>query len=135
MNYYEEISRMLGVELGEEFSLKDNRTEKINNVRYKITQEAGLMYSITEMKWSRSTLMLAIIDGIYSVAKLPWKPKNGELYWHYSEAWDEALSCDWEGGFNDLLFWKCGNCFKTNEEAKAKGKDIMEQIRKEFEES
>lgn len=135
MNYYEEISRMLGVELGEEFSLKGNYTGDINRPRYKITQEAGLMYTITGMKWSRSTLMLAIIDGIYSVVKLPWKPRNGELYWHYSEAWKEGISCDWESGFNDLLLWKAGNCFRTEEEATAKGKEIMKQIRKEFEES
>lgn len=135
MNYYEEISKMLGVEPGEEFSLKGNNTGKINNSRYKITQEAGLMYTITGMKWSRSTLMLAIIDGTYSVVKLPWKPRNGEHYWHYSEAWNEGIPCDWEGGFNDLLLWKAGNCFRTEEEAKAKGKEIMEAIRKEFEES
>ena len=35
----------------------------------------------------------------------------------------------------DLLFWKVGNCFKTEEEAKTKGKEIMEQIQKEYEEA
>lgn len=45
MNYYKQIAEMLGIELGEEFSLKGNYTGEINRPRYKITQEEGLMYS------------------------------------------------------------------------------------------
>lgn len=135
MNYYEKIAEMLGVEPGEEFSLKGNNTGKINNSRYKITQEAGLMYTIAGMKWSRSTLMLAIIDGTYSVVKLPWKPKEGEKYWHYSEAWNEGIFSKWAGEYIDLICWKAGNCFKTKKEADIKGKGLMEALRKEFEES
>lgn len=41
----------------------------------------------------------------------------------------------WNDDLTDLLFWKAGNCFKTREEAEAKGKEIMEQIRKEYEEA
>ena len=39
MNYYKKIAEMLGVELGEEFSLKNNKTNELNECRYKITQE------------------------------------------------------------------------------------------------
>ena len=41
----------------------------------------------------------------------------------------------WNDDLTDLLFWKVGNCFKTEEEAATKGKEIMEQIKKEYEEA
>lgn len=54
MNYYKKIAEMLGVELGEEFSIKNIQTEDINRARYKITKENGLMYSIGGEEWNRS---------------------------------------------------------------------------------
>lgn len=135
MNYYKKIAEMLGVELGEEFSLKGNYTGEINRPRYKITQEEGLMYSIGSNEWNRSTILLTIINGSYSVVKLPWKPKKGEAYWHYSEVWREVISFEWEDCLYDFLLWKAGNCFKTKEEGDAKAKEIIEKLRKEYEEA
>ena len=135
MNYYKRIAEMLGVELEEEFSVKNYKTNELNRPRYKITQEEGIMYSIDREKWVRSVLLMSIINGSYSVVKLPWKPKKGEEYWHYSEAWDEGIPCKLEGGWFDLLLWKEGCCFKTKKEADTKGKAIVEQIKKEYEEA
>lgn len=135
MNYYKQIAEMLGVELGEEFSLKSNTTEKINNARYKIMQEDGLMYTVRGREWSRSTLMLTIINGTYSVVKLPWKPKEGDKYYYYSAANDLVNYARWDDLDIELISWKAGNCFKTEEEAKTKGKELMETIKKEYEEA
>ena len=85
MNYYKKIAEMLGVELGEEFRLKENKTKNILIPRYKITQEEGLMYSVNRNEFDRSVSLMSIINGSYSIVKLPWKPKKGEVYWHYSE--------------------------------------------------
>lgn len=96
MNYYKEIAEMLGVELGEEFSLKDNKTKNIVRPRYKITQEEGLMYSVNRNEFERSVSLMSIINGSYSVVKLPWKPKEGELYWYYSKTLNQAISRNWD---------------------------------------
>lgn len=133
MNYYKKIAEMLGVELGEEFSIKNIQTEDINRARYKITKEKGLMYSIGGEEWNRSSSLLAIFSGAYSIVKLPWKPKKGEAYWHYSEVWREVISFEWEDCLYDFLLWKAGNCFKTKEEGDAKAKEIIEKLRKEYE--
>lgn len=79
--------------------------------------------------------LLAIFSGAYSIVKLPWKPKKGEVYWYYSEAWKQGISTKWKSEVQDLFFWKVGNCFRTKEEADAKGKEIIEALQKEFEES
>ena len=135
MNYYKKIAEMLGVELGEEFSLKNNKTNELNECRYKITQEEGIMYSIDREKWVRSCVLVSIINGSYSVVKLPWKPKNDEKYWYYSETINQATYHKWSFGNYDLCLWKLGNCFRTKEEAEAKGKEIVEQIMKEYKEA
>lgn len=135
MNYYKKIAEMLGVELGEEFSLKNNKTNELNECRYKITQEEGIMYSIDREKWVRSAVLMSIINGSYSVVKLPWKPKNDEKYWYYSETINQATYHKWSFGNYDLCLWKLGNCFRTEEEAEAKGKEIVEQIMKEYKEA
>lgn len=126
---------MLGVELGEEFSLKNNKTNELNECRYKITQEEGIMYSIDREKWVRSAVLMSIINGSYSVVKLPWKPKNDEKFWYYSETINQATYHKWSFGNYDLCLWKLGNCFRTEEEAEAKGKEIVEQIMKEYKEA
>ena len=135
MNYYKKIAEMLGVELGEEFSLKNNKTNELNECRYKITQEEGIMYSIDREKWVRSAVLMSIVNGSYSVVKLPWKPKNDEKYWYYSETINQATYHKWSFGNYDLCLWKLGNCFRTEEEAEAKGKEIVEQIMKEYKEA
>lgn len=134
MNYYKQVAEMLGVELGEEFSLKDNKTNELNESRYKITQE-GIMYSIDRKKWVRSVSLMSIINGSYSVVKLPWKPKDGDAYWKWATYLELAQFKRWNGSSTDFACWKLGNCFKTSEEAQSKGKEIMEKIEKEYRES
>lgn len=135
MNYYKQVAEMLGVELGEEFSIKNIQTEDINRARYKITKEKGLMYSIGGEEWNRSSSLLAIFSGAYSIVKLPWKPKKDDQCWFYTAAWNEATFWKWKGDYIDLMLWKVGNCFKTKEEAEAKGKEMVEAIKKEYEEA
>lgn len=133
MNYYKKIAEMLGVELGEEFSLKNNKTNELNGSRYKITQEEGLIYSIGGERWNRSSSLLVIFSGAYSIVKLPWKPKKGEAYWYYSEAFQHAFSSEWIGSLCDLLYWKSGNFFKTKKEANEKGYVFWKELEKEYE--
>lgn len=133
MNYYKKIAEMLGVELGEEFRLKENKTKNIVIPRYKITQEEGLMYSVNRNEFDRSVSLMSIINGSYSVVKLPWKPKKGEAYWFYSETLQHAFSSEWTGSLCDLLYWKSGNFFKTKKEANEKGYVFWKELEKEYE--
>lgn len=120
MNYYKKIAEMLGVELGEEFSLKDNKTKNIVRPRYKITQEEGLMYSVNRNEFERSVSLMSIINGSYSVVKLPWKPKEGDRYCYYSASNGLVNYARWDDLCSELILWKVGNCFKTEEEANKK---------------
>lgn len=137
MNYYKQFAEMLGLELEQEFRLVNPDGTKVDNDLYKI-REDGLFYKKRkDGVWlsEPSTTLSSLLQGLCKVVPKPWKPKYGEEYWHYSEEWNEGISCKWEGGWFDLLLWKVGYCFKTKNEADIKGKEIIKQIRKEYEES
>ena len=136
MNYYKQIAEMLGVELEEEFKLKPSCLEKPWNCLYRFSKD-GLENKYSDLSWGKCEkgAIDNILIGQTEVIKIPWKPKNGERYWWYSPSWEDAVYTIWYGNLCDLVTWKVGNCFKTEEETKTRGKELMETIRKEYEES
>lgn len=136
MNYWKQFVEMLGLELEQEFILTDSYGKRKDEYTYKITED-GILYQKEYDFWilEPSITLACLLKGLYKAVPKPWKPKNGERYWYYSPLSRETFYLTREDGLDDLLLWKAGNCFRTKEEADAKGKEIIEQIRKEFEEA
>ena len=138
MNYYKKFAEMLWLELEQEFVLTDVDGNRKDKYTYKITED-GLLYKSPTFNWSISSLgtIGKLLDGDVKAVPKPWKPKKGDNYSYYinSTYFEGINSCMWTDECLDLLHWKVGNCFKTEEEAKTKGKEIMEKIRKEYEEA
>ena len=141
MNYYKQVAEMLGLELEQEFVLTDVDGNIKGNIKgeltYKFTEDGLLYKSQTLVNWSKSSsgTILRLLNGDYKVATKPWKPKYGDEYWRRSSMRGFVSSAIWLDDVIDLCGWKSGNCFKTREEAETKGKEIMEQIMKEYEEA
>lgn len=136
MTYWKQFAEMLGLELGEKFELTyDDGT--INEDTYKI-EEDGFYYKNKQSEdWlaEPSTTVNKLINGYCKAVPKPWKPKFGEQYWSYSLKINRTC-CNMFGEFiEDYAMWKSGNCFRTEEEAKTKGKEIMEKLVKEYEEA
>ena len=138
MNYYKKFAEMLGLELGQEFVLTDVDGNRKDKYTYKITED-GLLYKSPTFNWSISSLgtIGKLLDGDVKAVPKKWKPKKGDIYSYYinSTYFDGINSRRWTDEDLDLLLWKSGNCFKTEEEAETKGKEIMEQIHKEYDEA
>lgn len=133
MNYYKQIAEMLGLELGQEFRIIDSHERTIDAALFEITED-GLFSKANNLSGKVTLMLDLILSGKCKVVPKPWKLKNGEKYWFYSESYNHAMSHQWYSGDFEFCLWKCGNCFKTEEEAETKGKEIMEQIQKEYEE-
>ena len=137
MNYWKQFAEMLGLELEQEFRLVNPDGTKVDNDLYKI-RENGLFYKERkEDVWHAepSTTVNKLINGDCEVVHKQWKPKKGEIYWFYLYGTKNIASNRWDDGTCELILWKVGNCFKTREEAQSKGKEIMEKLVKEYEES
>lgn len=135
MKYWKQFAEMLGLELEQEFVLTDVDGKRKDIFTYKIT-EYGIFYkSKISNDWFKTELVDELLNGCIKPVAKPWKPKKGEPYWYYRILRKEASCITWCFDNIDLCRWKAGNCFKTREEAETKGKEIMEQIRKEYEEA
>ena len=139
MNKWKQFAEILELDLEQEFVLTDVDGNTKGELIYKFTEDGLLYKSPTLVKWSKSSsdTILRLLNGDYKVVTKQWKPKKGETYWYYPNPiyFGVINSYVWNDDLTDLLFWKVGNCFKTEEEAEDKGKEIMEQIQKEYEEN
>ena len=136
MNNWGKFAEMLGLKLEQEFVLTDVDGKIKNELTYKITEHGLLCKSLKVNDWLTVSLITfrKIMNGDYKVVTKPWKPKKGGTYWFFSYSLKQKMSSKWGDGTYDLILWKSGNCFRTKEEAETKGKEIMEQIQKDYEE-
>lgn len=120
-NHMEEIARMLGVELGEEFDIEGRWNP------YKIT-ESGL---IDRFGGNEPDILLYLLSGIEEITKKekPWMPKDGENVFYVNindngAIWKDVFTADDLYCVVDLAL---GWVFKTKEEAEAHKEEIMRQ--------
>ena len=137
MNYWKQFAEMLGLEIGQKFVLTKPDGKRKDLYTYEITEEGIFYKSRISCDWLRDEMGLAeeLLNGCVKALTKPWKPKKGDKYFYYAKAFGQTVYKIWIDENYDLLLWKVGNCFKTEEEAKTKGKEIMEQIQKEYEEA
>lgn len=131
MSYYEQVANMLGLELGEKFKLRNDESNYCDDTFY--FSEDGL--KDFDSVYNCNGILDEILREKPEIVKLPWKPKVGEQYSYCLSQGHAVVSSTWRCATTDLCYWKAGNCFKTEEEARIKGKEILEQIKKEFEEA
>lgn len=110
-NYMSQVAKMLGIELGEEFKCNNGYT-------YRLTP-LGLVcpeYSTDEDAYSG--VLQALLNGELEVNHKPWKPKKDDLY-YYVDQEGCVISNRWWNTYTEILLYKLGNCYRTEEEAEA----------------
>lgn len=116
INYMPEVAKILGVELGDKFRIKNLDGEIIGTA---IIDEYGfklLEYNVNYTNfWFQYTLE-NLLTGEYTIERKPWKPKDGEEYWLVNQCGD-VISFDWIDNFLCITNYKIGNCYRTKEEA------------------
>ena len=128
-NFITEITKMLGVELGEEFKIEgDNRTywfdlDGLHSGEYVAEDEDDAM-------------LHDLLCGEVEIVKLPWKPKQGEKYWGFwysqlNDAWLVILYT-WSNNPEDFAFYKAGWVFHTKKEAKAALPTVAKEMGVEY---
>ena len=123
-NYMQEVARMLGVELGEEFKIKETLTKSV----YKLTT-SGLLGKCGDNDWKHENFaMIALLIGEYHIIKLPWQPKKGEKYYYPGDNFQEVYADNWEGFATDFAFKEAGMVFRTIQECKA----ALPELRKKY---
>lgn len=122
-NYMQDVARMLGVELGEEFKIKD--FEPV----YKLT-DYGLCVKVDSVEWHEMSgdSFIQLIKGDYEIIKLPWQPKYGKEYYYPSSYFKIVLSARWGNYCCDFAYKEANLIFRTKEECEA----ALPELRKKY---
>lgn len=136
------IAKMLGVELDEVFEViyvEGVEGDKVSIIGMMLFSENGLhrcSFTCQNME-SEDVILSKLLRGVYTVNKLPWRPKNNDIVWFYSRigSGEGAFSTYFnEGSLSNIALYKHGYYFRTKEEAEIKGRELYEKLLKEYRE-
>ena len=129
MNLIPKICELLGVEIGEEFKIAKSKDDMFFG-RYKF-EEDGLK-TLCYTAWvNAESACYKVLNGELNVIKLPFEPKEGEMY--YFVFWNDTNGLDvgfgrWHNMYHNYTDKYLGNCFRTAEEAEAHMFEIYEKL-------
>lgn len=127
-NLIPEIAKMLGVELGEAFKVKDEDalTYRFTDDGLKITYDGGVEIS----NISTNSAFVNLVDGQDEVVKLSWKPKKGEDYYTFggSDGGWRVSQQHWTYHPFDLALFEKGWVYRTRAEAEAALHAVAEEM-------
>lgn len=128
-NLMPELAKMLGVEMGKPFYIHQNGKHKCiysDNDLYKITEEGLANINNTDGCYEYHTCWRVILTdlllGECSVEKLPWEPKDDEVYWTIifgGHKKPRIGSRYWIADHLDFISLRLGLVYRTQEEAEA----------------
>lgn len=117
-NLITEITKMLGVEIGEKFKVKG-----YNGVTYRFDAD-GLKENYDNPPneiWTFANAMLgSLLAGKLEIIKLPWKPKEGDIFYTFDFTygkWGVKLDM-WAGAPWDYALLGKGWVYRTRAKAK-----------------
>lgn len=122
-NRIAEVTKMLGVELGEVFKITDDTHDNYPRY-YRVTENVGVETSDDGVKWgmTKAGALECLLMGYVRIAKLPWKPQEGEKYYVPRIAIqpeDRHYYYYWDNDGVDIKRYDMGIVCKTKEEAVA----------------
>lgn len=130
-NLINEITKMLGVEIGEEFKIRgDDRTCFID------LDGLHLDYHVADDE--DNAMLRDLLCGEVEIIKIPWKPKEGQtVYSFYSVGLDGVLKVVDFIWVNDIITFqalvKAGWVYKTRAEAEAALPAVAAEMGAEYE--
>ena len=135
MNLIPKIAELLGVEIGEEFKLKQTNGD-IKSAKYRFRNIGDqTIYEHTDFcgDWTMCSAeeVGLLVLGKHEIVKLPFKPKDGKTYWSVRWNREQQLSissANWANDDIDYRMLYCGNVFRTEAEAEKQKYEIYEKL-------
>lgn len=123
VDHMKKVAEMLDLELDEEFNIIEKGGSLFYSP-YKIT-ERGL---IDKTHTIRDDRLGDLLRGIYSVQKLPWKPKDGDVFWAICDGSIHVYAFS-SSHSSDVALYKCGWMFRTEQEAEANKERVLAEMK------
>lgn len=130
-NLIPEIAKWLGVEIGEEFQI-DIRSNDI----FQITESGIWMKKdVNKDEWVEMPFeFMMLCNGDAVVIKLPWKPKEGDVYFTFGRLGDKwVVRSLWWGGFpEEYAMLDKGWVYRSEKEAQAALPSVAKELGVEY---
>lgn len=120
-NYMDDVAKMLGVELEEEFKIDSSDTI------YKFYKN-GLCFQCGGAWLRADNILIDLIKGDSKIVKLPWQPKKGDEYYYPGEGFNNVCRALWGNTVIGFAYKEAGLTFKTYEECEA----ALPELRKKY---
>ena len=133
-NLIPEIAKMLGVELGEEFEIKEygERIYRFANSGLQLIYDNG----VRNLNITTNMALSGLLSGDIEIVKLQWKPKKGELYYSFGfrgcPKWGVSQQ-NWANHPCDYALLDKGWVFRTRKEAEAALPKVAAEMGVEYE--
>lgn len=134
-NHMKEVAAILGLELYEEFLLKDVADNYVYSFNYRITDEEIECFDTVYGEWKPTidTTYRILLTGRHSIIKKPWKPNDDDIYYvpNTIEGRPDCLSHMW--GIDpdaDERFYNLGLVCRDDETAEKMAEFMLEAVKK-----
>lgn len=140
MNKTKNVAEMFGLELLEEFNIKGIEetllpygSDCVNIYRFNDENKDNPVEFLVDKTWvSARNVLDSLITGFHEVVKIPWKPEDGDTYWHLN-LYGEVARNTWNGDWYDLTHYKANNCFKTEKWAEENKEIVIKELQDYYE--
>lgn len=126
-SYIQQVAKMLGVEIGEEFEIdKDNKYLFHMYNPYHFDKDG--IYDVHNDK--RFSVLFRLLEEKVKIIKLPqqWKPQLNEEYWTISFSEEKGVRTVWVNDVIDKSLLKRNMVFKTKEEAEKAYQAVLKTL-------
>ena len=110
-NKMKELAMIFGLELGEEFNIKYNNGAYVEFTPHRFTEE-GLI----DKDGDGTHILSRLLQGDYTIEKLPFRPKEGQLYYTFGFTLN-VIAIHWAECKYDMERKLLGIVFRTEQEA------------------
>lgn len=134
-NLIPQIAQMLGVEIGEEFQIKEygERIYRFANSGLQLIYDNG----VRNLNTTTNMALSGLLSGVLEIVKLQWKPKNGDTYYSFYTAHKNTpwiiVDYEWDKNPADFSSLKAGWVYRTRAEAAAALPKVAAELGVEYE--
>lgn len=132
MNLMSMIATQLGVKIGEEFNIEESGKVGLKTKGTYVFQPDGIKANSDTPFVDTKNVLNGLCVGYYEVVKLPYKPKQNDIYYIVGFApGNEGLVVVprmWQGTIADLENFYCGNCFPTKEKGEENKLGVYDRL-------
>ena len=128
MNLIPMIREQLGLDENEEFNLINPNGVPFTE-RFRFTDRTFQIEENERWIEAESLMLKLLLKGECEVVKLPFKPKEGELYYYVNLNIGEVMGNYYYSDMNHhVLIVNSGNCYRTKEEAEKHVDEWMSKV-------